>query len=250
MLSQIETRDNEQKKYGDKSEELSERRFDLLKTADLAVVEEINEKEQIHDQRRFSLEKERIIQDIHDGVAGIATNIHLLAAIAQEKTSISDIREILVMICELSKEEISEIRNILYGLDERQLDWYSLLADLRHYGKTLIEPHGILFDMNISIENGLKRPSTSLCLGLFRIFKEALINIVKHSGAGRVMVRLDADAEKLSISIQDDGVGLTGNAGRGRGISHMKVRVQGLGGNLAIKSECGTCISLEVPISF
>ncbi|MDQ2830471.1 MAG: histidine kinase, partial [Chloroflexota bacterium] len=86
---------------------------------------------------------------------------------------------------------------------------------------------------------------------LFRVTQEALTNVARHSQARRVDVHLVWSAERLVLTIADDGEGfdVRQGAGKGWGLRHMRERVQALGGALAVVSaETGTRIEADVPL--
>ena len=86
---------------------------------------------------------------------------------------------------------------------------------------------------------------------LFRVTQETLTNVARHSQARRVDVSLVCSAERLVLTIADDGKGFDVShvAGHGWGLRHMQERVQALGGTLSIvSSESGTRIEASVPL--
>lgn len=202
------------------------------------------------EEKKHLIEKEKILKNLHDGIGGIAANILLLAEMAKNFVSLSDIKKTLSTISELSKEEISEIRSFMKSLDSKETDWHALVADLRRFGGNTIESQGMTFAMTSAVQDGAEQPDSLLCLNLFRIYKEGLANIVKHSGAKTVTVDLSLHSHpgRLALTLCDDGVGLKGAPGKGRGIPNMKARAEEMGGSLTITSGTGTCVRLEVPI--
>lgn len=79
---------------------------------------------------------------------------------------------------------------------------------------------------------------------------EALQNVVKHSGASRATVQLDASDGKLAFSIRDDGGGLDlATVRSGSGMQNMRDRIEVLGGEFHIESSPGegTNVSGIVP---
>ena len=89
-------------------------------------------------------------------------------------------------------------------------------------------------------------------ISLFRILQEALVNIVKHSGATEVEASLEADEQHVVLSISDNGAGASPeDLGRPKshGIAAMRHRVRVLGGKLEIVSTPGrgTRIRVDVP---
>jgi signal transduction histidine kinase len=92
----------------------------------------------------------------------------------------------------------------------------------------------------------------SLCL--FRVTQEALRNVVKHSQAKHARVELDANANRVSLRVSDEGKGFDTEAtdpSAGIGLVGMTERLRLVGGRLSIRSEPmrGTEILAEVPLS-
>jgi PAS domain S-box-containing protein len=201
----------------------------------------------IEEEKRFRLEKEKILMDIHDGIGGITTNISILAELAQKASSLPDIKNTLSVISRLSKEGISEIRGFMHSLDYTDLNWRTMAAELRNQGTNMVEPHSISFDLETSFDETIEPPSSLLWVNLFKIYKEALTNVIKHSRAQAVKAKLQIVPEKLSLSIEDNGVGLE-QGKSGRGLSSMRTRAEELGGEVTILSDSGTRVLVELPI--
>jgi signal transduction histidine kinase len=201
------------------------------------------------EEEKHSKEKEKIFRDLHDGIGNITTSISLLSEVAQKETSVAEIKKSLATISDLSQEGMVEIRNIMHSFDATQKTWETMAAELRRQGRTMIEPHGILFDIKTSLDADHHEPDSFLWLNLFRIYKEALTNVMKHSKAKTVHVDLTVTREGLLLSICDDGIGIRTEKNLGRGIANMKTRAREIGGNVAITSGKGTMVSLELPLS-
>ncbi len=72
------------------------------------------------EERRRLGEKEKIFRDLHDGIGGITTNIGLLAEVAQKASDLVEIRRALATIADLSRDGMTEIRNIMHSFDSPQ----------------------------------------------------------------------------------------------------------------------------------
>ncbi len=200
---------------------------------------------------RYHAERDKVLKDIHDGIGGITTNIKLLSELAQNRSSLPEIKDTLRIIAELSKEGLSEIRHFIESLDDRERSWRNLIAELRSLGSSMIESHGLIFNMKASAEDIKAEPSSILYLNIFRAYKEALTNIIKHSGAKAVDVDLSIGASGVVLSIKDNGIGFKEEkVGKGRGISNMNIRAKELGGQLTITTDNGTCVILKIPIKY
>ena len=199
------------------------------------------------EEKKHARERERILKDLHDGIGGITTNISLLADMAQDASSPEEIRKTLSTISELAREGLSEIRGFMNSMDDSRMDWHTLIADMRHYGSTFVESHGISFQVTSTIGDVREQPVSILYLNLFRIYKEALVNIVKHSKAKTVKVAMDVRPEGLLLTVKDDGAGLGERKRNGRGLRNMKTRAEEIGGRVKVVSDKGTRVSLDLP---
>ncbi len=204
--------------------------------------------ERIEEEKRHVMEKEKILMDLHDGIGGITTNISILAEIARKTAMNEAVKKPLSTITRLAREGISEIRSFMHSLDTKDTDWHTLIAELRNQGMNMVEPHSISFQMKTAKKNMKSKPGSLLWVNTFRIYKEALTNVIKHSKATAVTVMLEIDEEKLSLAIYDDGIGLDGGRSGGRGLSTMKARAEEMGGSVTITSDGGTRVSLEIPL--
>ncbi len=204
------------------------------------------------DERRAGREAfQKILMEIHDGIGGITTNISLLSELARKAISPESVAEALATISTLSKEGMAEIRSLMYSLDRTDMSWNTLCAELRNRGTRTLEPYTIAFEMTTEIEAGNPQPGSLLCLHLFRVYREALTNIIKHSKAKNVKTSVCVRQGCISLAVQDDGQGCHESAllGNGRGIAHIKARAAELGGKATITGHDGTRVWLEIPLS-
>jgi len=83
---------------------------------------------------------------------------------------------------------------------------------------------------------------------LFRSIRELLINAAKHAGASAVRVSLEREDERLSVTVEDDGVGMEPNAMyvRGSGLFSIHERLTHVGGSMNIESAPGRGTSIRL----
>jgi|GEM_PF-3278419 len=218
------------------------------------VIFEITEQKRTEDEliERQSVERAmaKMLMDIHDGIGGITTNITLLSEVAKKASSPEDTEKALEAISGLARDGMVEIRSLMYSLDREDLNWRSLAIELRSQGTKLLEPYSIAFTMVADVKDDIQNPDSHLCLNLFRIYREALINVIKHARATKVTATLHVDKERLVLVIQDNGQGCEQSAltGHGRGIGNMVARADAMHGTVTIKTEGGTCVTVEFPL--
>ena len=81
---------------------------------------------------------------------------------------------------------------------------------------------------------------------VFLVIKEALQNIIKHSGAKKVDIIMRKEADALSLTIKDDGKGIDFDNIRpySNGLTNMKKRMEDVGIDFKIENDNGTLITL------
>ena len=93
-------------------------------------------------------------------------------------------------------------------------------------------------------------------LVIFRLVQECLTNIHRHSGSKTALIRVDHEADKIHVEVQDQGKGMSQkqlvevqSQGIGVGIRGMRERVRQVHGELTIESNAlGTRISATLPV--
>jgi PAS domain S-box-containing protein len=198
-------------------------------------------------------ERQRIARELHDDTAQRLAGLMLLLRAASR---IED-REERDLRIERVREEIAEtaegVRRIARGLRPPALDDVGLASALDSLVRSLSRAHGL--DIELAVERVGERLDADAELALYRIVQEALTNAIRHSGASRIVVSLDADGLALRAAVQDDGRGFVperdySEAGRGLGLVGMRERARHAGGRLEIASapERGTRVSAELPL--
>ncbi|WP_374278625.1 response regulator [Azonexus sp.] len=147
----------------------------------------------------------------------------------------------------LVERTIDSLRRISEGLRPGMLDVLGLCAALEHLATQFAERSGIACDFSADRDEYPLGPGASIAV--FRLVQEALTNVARHAGAGRVTVRLDAADSGLRLTIADDGRGFDAAAPRkGFGLLGMNERVAALGGHLDIDGSAGTRIVVTLPL--
>lgn len=204
--------------------------------------------ERIEEKQRHLTEREGLLMDLHDGIGGLVTNIRLLADLSQKMNDRESIKTTLATISKLSTDAISEIRDLMQSLDSGELNWQTLVATIKNEGAAMVEAHGISFKAEAKIDAS-GQPGSLLWVNLFRIYKEALTNVIKHAHAKSVEVILQISKDKLTLEVQDDGIGWNEQTTSGRGHSIMQKRAKDLGGAVTVSSgSAGARVGLEIPL--
>jgi two-component system sensor histidine kinase UhpB len=91
--------------------------------------------------------------------------------------------------------------------------------------------------VTLSLEHDLSDPlGPSVTLVIYRVVQEGLINALRHARAARVDINVQSDAERIIVSVADDGVGMSAQASQPGhfGLRGLSERVAHLGGTFTV----------------
>lgn len=193
--------------------------------------------------------RRRLAQDIHDEIGSGLGTISLLS---QMGSGYPDRPE-------ETREEFAEINRLTRTVTEalRDIVWF-IRPDTKTVEALAQRLKETTSSMLAGIENEFRAEGPALERELplehkrqvLLFFKEALHNVVKHSGATRACAAISGDEKHFRLTIHDNGCGFDHSApASGAGVTGMKQRALTLGGKLHIVSSAGagTTLTLEVP---
>ncbi len=209
--------------------------------------------EKVGIERDFQKEKERIRQELHDDLANDLTNIRFLSEVVEQflANESERVRDSIKTIKETAVKNIGQIRDFIWAIDLEDDSTDDLLTQIKSYGVRLCKSLDIDIEFRGDASSRSMPLNTNLRFNLFNVFKEAMTNILKHSGSKKVIVELSINERGLKMLIADDGVGFDTKMTRkgSYGLKNMKKRTEEMGGMLDISSVRGkgTEISIILP---
>jgi len=208
--------------------------------------------ERVEHQRAVEMERTRIARDLHDDLGIGLTEIGLLGDLAGAGSLASTHREHVSEISSRARSLAASLDEIVWAINPANDTPESLVDYLFPYAQKLLGRAGIRCRLEIS------GPLTGRALNserrheLFHAFKEALNNVLRHSGATEVQIRFLATDGQLQIRIEDNGHGagkFEHKAGQD-GLAGMRARLDRLGGHCEITSDegRGTAVTFSLPL--
>jgi signal transduction histidine kinase len=195
-------------------------------------------------------ERLRISRDIHDNLGARLTEMILLSDLAQKnKTKADEVDAHVGNISKIAREVIRDLDAIVWAVNPKNDFVDNFATYIFQYVERFLGITSIRF--RLDLPDGLPHsPLTSeIRHNLFLVAKEALNNIVKHSGASEVRVRLRMKNALLTLEIDDNGKGFQTTAQRrGNGLANMENRVCDVGGRLELVSQTGRGTRLHIQI--
>jgi PAS domain S-box-containing protein len=146
---------------------------------------------------------------------------------------------------------INKVSRLSHNLHSSELELLGLAVAVRGHCRECSEQLDI--PIHCSCDHLDEKLDGMIALAFLRVLQEGLHNIVKHSGAKSVTVRLTRSDGDLGLEIRDDGVGFDVEAARlaaGLGLISMRERIHLISGEFKILSSPGqgTTITARAPI--
>jgi two-component system, NarL family, sensor histidine kinase UhpB len=211
-----------------------------------------------HLQSARESERGAIAREIHDELGGALTALKFDIASFEEvlpRGEAPGMREIVVEKLEamsaLIDTTVQTMRRIITQLRPVLLDSLGLSAAIEWLAEDFQHRTGITCESRIEGEDGLADHDRATAV--YRIVQETLTNVARHAGATRVEIAMEIREGTLSLSVHDNGRGLTDDqvqAPGSFGIMGMKERALIFGGEVTLASggEGGTTVSLSLPL--
>jgi signal transduction histidine kinase len=195
-------------------------------------------------------ERSRIAKDLHDGVAG------MLAAVKMHFSSMPGADNLMQVEgyqqgMKLLNEAAQEIRKTSHNLMPEVLLQHGLDEALRRYCNNV--NNSKVLQIQYDSWGEVDSFNNSFELSVYRIVQELINNIIKHSKATQAIVQLSQQNDMLTISIEDNGVGFSGNDNGkdGMGLRSLQNRIKAMNGKLEMESsqQSGVSAYLEFEIA-
>ena len=216
----------------------------------------------LEQQQSLERERMRIARDMHDEMGSKLTKISFLSErAAVDAKSGHPLGEKIDSIAQTSRELLKTMDEIVWVVNPRNDTLENLASYLSH--------HAVEYFQNTAVECELRLPrevphyalSSEMRHNLFLAFEEALNNVLKHSGATKVKVEMNASPREFELKIVDNGKGFEtvaapaakeqprGGLG-GNGLKNMRQRMTAIGGECLVLSRSteGTAVMMRIPL--
>ncbi len=205
--------------------------------------------------QRLSLveDRERIGRDLHDTVIQrlFATGLSLQATIRRAEDR-PDVAARLEQAVDEIDATVKEIRSTIFSLQRSgsragagsvRSEILELVSELT---PILPATPRVGFDgaLDTMVPSGVAEH-------LLHVVREALTNVAKHAQASEVSLRLSVDHQEITVTVNDDGMGLPTDTSGGRGLDNLLHRAVDLGGSFSASSRAdgrGTVVTWRAPV--
>ena len=213
-------------------------------------------------------ERQRLARDLHDSmvqqVFSISMQAKSLEVLAERGDAVpaAAVRRIAGEVGELSGTLLADLRAMVHELRlTSSADLGGLEEAISALTESTANRTGLTF--RVSGGQGLEQVRGEQAEDVYRIIAEAVHNVVRHAGAGKVAIRLSIRGGRLTGSVTDDGQGIgrvppgpghrdagQRDAAAGFGLTTMRERAERWGGTVTVGPgrNSGTVVRLAVPL--
>ena len=198
-----------------------------------------------------SQERNRIARELHDTLAHTLSSVavQLEAVKALFEVNGDEAKSLLVKSLENTRNGLKETRRTLKDLRASELETFGLTRAITNVLLSAKERTG--FNVTTAISEELDSLPDEINHCIYRVVQEAVENIVRHSNAKNVSLKLFSKKNEIHLQIFDDGVGINKNMINKKdnfGIRGMQERVEALGGTFSLSGnpKQGTLIDVTI----
>ncbi len=219
------------------------------KLAEQKVLQLMQEKQIVATQAVLegeTAERSRLARDLHDGLGGMLSAVKL-NLYDMKQDVIVEAEDVLRFnkVMEMLDKSMQELRRVAHNMMPESLSRYGLKVALEDFCRSFSNISFHFFGeeqrINQKIENTL-----------YRSVFELINNAVKHAQAEHINVQVIQLADRISITVQDNGKGFDiQRTTKGAGLQNVRNRINSVGGTMEIHSvkEQGTEITIEINLN-
>ena len=214
-----------------------------------AIAIELGESRHAVGRLQLVEEDERIARDLHDTVIQQLFAVGMSLEATRSTTTGALAHRIDSAVNDLDNV-IREIRNTIFRLPGRSGEVRGLRVEMFQLVERSANELG--FTPRLEFHGPLDfAVSDDVAAHLLQVLSEALSNVVRHAHAHSVDAVVESKDGWLSLSVGDDGVGISSAPLAGHGLRNMMARAESLGGNFEVvgRDPAGTIVHWRVPLN-
>jgi two-component system sensor histidine kinase UhpB len=194
-------------------------------------------------------ERTQIARELHDDIGQQLAFVE--SELVELKDQVDDMCKSQVVDLESKVSDVSRhVRELSHGLHPSALQHLGLEKSLKRLCRDMSALRAI--DVDFECKDLDPEPVATIALCLYRIAQEGLQNVIHHSGASQVSVRVTGSKGLIRLVIRDNGCGFQNKdvADTGMGLTGMRERLRAVKGELRISSRPrhGTTLDITIPL--
>lgn len=188
----------------------------------------------------------KISKNLHDDVGTLLAGISYQAQTLELDES-KEKSKLIENIVKKSAEAKTLMRDMVWAMDSRKDSFTDLEYKMKDFLSDMLSNSSIAYQFQNDVKTEFKGLASDLKHGVYLIFKESINNIIKHSDAKNLAIRLSLENKMLSLLIKDDGSEKIIKKS-GQGLQNMAERAKDLGGSYRFQYADGYQTNVKLPI--
>lgn len=209
----------------------------------------------LEQERALERERTRIAQDLHDEMGAKLCRISFLSEHARRpSTNPAEMQEQIKSISDDSREVLHSLDEIVWAVNPQNDTLEHATSYLAQFAQEYFVMTGVECELVMPSQMPHHPVSSQVRHHLFLAVREALANILKHSGATHAKISMVCENDKLKISVEDNGKGFDATTHAASdahsrdmrdGLRNMTKRFADVGGQCSIASTVGSGTSVK-----
>ena len=188
-------------------------------------------------------ERARLARDLHDGLGSMLTGVKL-SLLEMKKGVVLEYKEVerFDRALGLLDDSVHEMRRVAHHLMPDSLSRFGLKPAVSDFCSNLPS-------VSFAYYGDESRLDPKLEVMIYRSIHELVNNALKHAGAGKIMVQIMQEPDRIAFNVQDDGCGFNPSMiTEGTGLQNIRARIASYNGVINVDSKIGEGTEVNVEL--
>ena len=230
-------------------------RFNTYKNEKEHLLLEVNRKQNEITERIIEtqeLERKKIADQLHDDIGSLLSVVSIQLSSALENKHKSDSLIKLRKAAEVLESVSETVRSISHTLNPLAIEKYGFKNAIIDLFNNINLADRLQIEYIIIGFEGHKNIDMNLINDLYRIIKELVNNVIKHSEASHCLIQVIEHEDIISIMVEDNGIGISdkNKMKNGIGIENIRAKINYFEGQIEYSDmpDGGLLINIEIPL--
>lgn len=209
-------------------------------------------KRKLEQQKSVLAMRNNISRDLHDDIGASLSNINILNELARRSIAQPEkSKEYLIKASEDIQRISESLSDIVWNINPKYDDLQNLFIRMKRYAADMLDGKNISGRFEFPGDEITLHMSMTQRRDLYLIFKEAVNNLVKYSGADRADISITTQNRQIEMIIKDNGKGFDSKTiTTGNGLQNMVQRARNAGAEIKVNAApgAGTVVHLVMPL--
>lgn len=199
----------------------------------------------VQQMKKLQLIRNNIATDLHDDIGSTLNSISIYSEVAKKQAG----KEIpaLELIGLNSRKIVESMSDIVWTINPENDSFEKIIVRMRSFANQLLKAKKIEYTFEADEKLNAFTLPMQVRKNFYLVFKEAVTNLVKYSGASRVIISIKEEDKTIILKIRDNGTGIPVNPEtQGNGLINMKQRAKEINASLNIISANGEGTGVEL----